>query len=114
MLYRDRTIQTSINGKRVGVPMNSFDRQVQRLGSAAPETSSISSGLSIVGKIIGQGSLTIFGHGTARKSLTYLIEPVASSTEITFQMTGRAESKRARAHTFLWSGNAPKEHCSDI
>ena len=30
-----------------------------------------------------------FGHGTARKSLTYLIEPVASSTEITFQMTGR-------------------------
>src|ERR1700730_9701535 len=30
---------------------------------AAPEVSSISSGLSIVGKIVGHGSLTIFGHG---------------------------------------------------
>jgi cytoskeletal protein CcmA (bactofilin family) len=30
--------------------------------SAAPEASSISSGLSIVGKIVGHGSLTIFGH----------------------------------------------------
>jgi cytoskeletal protein CcmA (bactofilin family) len=29
---------------------------------AAPEVSSISSGLSIVGKIVGHGSLTIFGH----------------------------------------------------
>jgi cytoskeletal protein CcmA (bactofilin family) len=30
--------------------------------SAAPEVSSISSGLSIVGKIVGHGALTIFGH----------------------------------------------------
>src|SRR5262249_26942008 len=30
--------------------------------SAAPEASSISSGLSIVGKIVGHGALTIFGH----------------------------------------------------
>src|SRR5271169_6034264 len=30
--------------------------------SAASEVSSISSGLSIVGKIVGRGSLTIFGH----------------------------------------------------
>jgi cytoskeletal protein CcmA (bactofilin family) len=30
--------------------------------SAAPEVSSISSGLSIVGKIVGDGAVTIFGH----------------------------------------------------
>ena len=30
--------------------------------SAPPEVSSISSGLSIIGKIVGHGSLTIFGH----------------------------------------------------
>jgi cytoskeletal protein CcmA (bactofilin family) len=30
--------------------------------SAVPEVSSISSGLSIVGKIVGHGALTIFGH----------------------------------------------------
>jgi cytoskeletal protein CcmA (bactofilin family) len=30
--------------------------------SAPPEVSSISSGLSIIGKIVGYGSLTIFGH----------------------------------------------------
>ena len=30
--------------------------------SAAPEASSISSGLSIVGKIVGHGALTIYGH----------------------------------------------------
>ena len=30
--------------------------------SAAPETSSISSGLSIIGKIVGHGALTVFGH----------------------------------------------------
>ena len=30
--------------------------------SAAPEVSSISSGLSIVGKIVGHGAVTIFGH----------------------------------------------------
>jgi cytoskeletal protein CcmA (bactofilin family) len=30
--------------------------------SAAPEASSISSGLSIIGKIVGHGALTVFGH----------------------------------------------------
>jgi cytoskeletal protein CcmA (bactofilin family) len=30
--------------------------------SAAPEVSSISSGLSIIGKIVGHGAVTIFGH----------------------------------------------------
>jgi cytoskeletal protein CcmA (bactofilin family) len=34
----------------------------QMTRSATPEVSSISSGLSIVGKIVGHGSLTIFGH----------------------------------------------------
>jgi cytoskeletal protein CcmA (bactofilin family) len=40
-------------------------QQVQRsavASSAAPEASSISSGLSIIGKIVGHGAVTIFGH----------------------------------------------------
>lgn len=47
----------------------SYDRDsVQQMprsavaSSAAPEVSSISSGLSIIGKIVGHGALTIFGH----------------------------------------------------
>ncbi len=44
--------------------------------SAAPEVSSISSGLSIVGKIVGHGSLTIFGHveGELRASTIVIAE----------------------------------------
>jgi cytoskeletal protein CcmA (bactofilin family) len=44
--------------------------------SAAPEVSSISSGLSIVGKIIGHGALTIFGHveGEVRASTVMIAE----------------------------------------
>ena len=44
--------------------------------SAVPEVSSISSGLSIVGKIVGHGSLTIFGHveGELRASTIVIAE----------------------------------------
>jgi len=44
--------------------------------SAVPETSSISSGLSIVGKIVGHGALTIFGHveGELRASTVVIAE----------------------------------------
>ena len=44
--------------------------------SAAPEASSISSGLSIVGKIVGHGALTIFGHveGELRASTIVIAE----------------------------------------
>jgi len=44
--------------------------------SAASEVSSISSGLSIVGKIVGHGSLTIFGHveGELRASTVMIAE----------------------------------------
>jgi cytoskeletal protein CcmA (bactofilin family) len=44
--------------------------------SAAPEASSISSGLSIVGKIVGHGALTIFGHveGELRASTVVIAE----------------------------------------
>ena len=44
--------------------------------SAAPEVSSISSGLSIVGKIVGHGALTIFGHveGELRASTVVIAE----------------------------------------
>ena len=43
---------------------------------AAPEVSSISSGLSIVGKIVGQGAVTIFGHvaGELRASTVVIAE----------------------------------------
>jgi hypothetical protein len=45
----------------------SAQEEIRRLardgdGSRPQDVSSISSGLSIVGKIIGQGALTIFGH----------------------------------------------------
>src|SRR5215472_635604 len=45
-------------------------------GSAAPEASSISSGLSIIGKIIGHGVLTIFGQveGELRASTVVIAE----------------------------------------
>src|SRR6516165_2177615 len=48
----------------------------QTTRSAAPEVSSISSGLSIVGKIVGHGSLTIFGHveGEVRASTVVIAE----------------------------------------
>src|SRR5499427_4888948 len=44
--------------------------------SAAPEVSSISPGLSIVGKIVGHGALTIFGHveGELRASTVVIAE----------------------------------------
>jgi cytoskeletal protein CcmA (bactofilin family) len=44
--------------------------------SAAPEASSISSGLSIVGKIVGHGALTIFGQveGELRASTVVIAE----------------------------------------
>jgi len=44
--------------------------------SAAPEVSSISSGLSIVGKIVGHGALTIFGQveGEVRASTVVIAE----------------------------------------
>jgi len=44
--------------------------------SAVPEVSSISSGLSIVGKIVGHGALTIFGHveGELRASTVVIAE----------------------------------------
>ena len=44
--------------------------------SATPEVSSISSGLSIVGKIVGHGALTIFGHieGEVRASTVVIAE----------------------------------------
>ncbi len=44
--------------------------------SGAPEVSSISSGLSIVGKIVGHGAVTIFGHveGELRASTVVIAE----------------------------------------
>jgi cytoskeletal protein CcmA (bactofilin family) len=47
-----------------------------RGSSAAPEVSSISSGLSIVGKIVGHGALTIFGQveGEVRASTVVIAE----------------------------------------
>ena len=59
----------------------SAQQEIRRLGgdgnALQPEAaSSISSGLSIVGKIIGQGALTIFGHvdGELRASTVVIAE----------------------------------------
>jgi cytoskeletal protein CcmA (bactofilin family) len=66
-------------GKSKGDGAN-YDRGLpsvqQMTRSAAPEVSSISSGLSIVGKIVGHGSLTIFGHveGEVRASTVVIAE----------------------------------------
>ena len=52
--------------------------------SAEPEASSISSGLSIVGKIIGDGALTIFGHveGELRASTVVIAEGAEMEGEV--------------------------------
>ena len=52
--------------------------------SAAPEASSISSGLSIVGKIVGHGALTIFGHveGELRASTVVIAEGAQKEGEV--------------------------------
>jgi cytoskeletal protein CcmA (bactofilin family) len=50
--------------------------QRPRPASATPEVSSISAGLSIIGKIVGQGAVTIFGHveGELRASSVVIAE----------------------------------------
>jgi cytoskeletal protein CcmA (bactofilin family) len=54
------------------------------LSSAAPEVSSISSGLSIVGKIVGHGALTIFGQveGELRASTVVIAEGAQIEGEV--------------------------------
>jgi len=51
-------------------------RRLSRNGGGQEEASSISSGLSIVGRIIGRGALTIFGHveGELRASTVVIAE----------------------------------------
>ena len=48
--------------------------------SSAPEVSSISSGLSIVGKIVGHGALTIFGHVEGELSASTVV--IAESAQM--------------------------------
>jgi cytoskeletal protein CcmA (bactofilin family) len=52
--------------------------------SVVPEVSSISSGLSIVGKIVGHGALTIFGHveGELRASTVVIAEGAHMEGEV--------------------------------
>ena len=52
--------------------------------SPAPEVSSISSGLSIVGKIVGHGAVTIFGHveGELRASTVVIAEGAQMEGEV--------------------------------
>jgi cytoskeletal protein CcmA (bactofilin family) len=76
-------------GKSKGDATN-YDRDsssVQRpavASSAVPEVSSISSGLSIVGKIVGHGTLTIFGHveGQLRASTVVIAEGAQMEGEV--------------------------------
>ena len=67
----------------------STQEEIRRLGrngnALQPEAaSSISSGLSIVGKIIGHGALTIFGHveGTVRASTIVIAEGAQIEGEV--------------------------------
>src|SRR6516164_4635563 len=52
--------------------------------SAVPEVSSISSGLSIIGKIVGHGAVTIFGHveGELRASTVVIAEGAQMEGEV--------------------------------
>ena len=54
------------------------------VSSAVPEVSSISSGLSIVGKIVGHGAVTIFGHveGELRASTVVIAEGAQMEGEV--------------------------------
>jgi cytoskeletal protein CcmA (bactofilin family) len=56
----------------------------QRPAVAVPEVSSISAGLSIVGKIVGHGALTIFGHveGELRASTVVIAEGAQMEGEV--------------------------------
>ena len=56
----------------------------QMTRSAAPEVSSISAGLSIVGKIVGHGALTIFGQveGELRASTVVIAEGAEMEGEV--------------------------------
>ena len=73
--------------------------------SAAPEVSSISSGLSIVGKIVGHGAVTIFGHveGELRASTVVIAEGaqmegdvVAEELTIGGQVKGTIHANRVK------------------
>src|SRR6516225_4997489 len=76
--------------------------------SAAPEVSSISSGLSIVGKIVGHGSLTIFGHieGEVHASIVAIAEGaqmegdvVAEELTIGGHVKGTIHAKRVKLNS---------------
>jgi cytoskeletal protein CcmA (bactofilin family) len=80
----------------------------QTTRSAAPEVSSISSGLSIVGKIVGHGSLTIFGHveGEVRASTVVIAEGaqmegdvVAEDLTIGGHVKGTIHANRVKLNT---------------
>jgi cytoskeletal protein CcmA (bactofilin family) len=90
---------------------SSSAQQVQRpsvTSSASPEVSSISSGLSIVGKITGHGSLTIFGHveGELHASTVMIAEGaemegevVAEELTIGGHVKGTVHAKRVKLNS---------------
>jgi cytoskeletal protein CcmA (bactofilin family) len=59
-------------------------QRMPRSAAASSEASSISSGLSIVGKIVGDGALTIFGHveGEVRASTVVIAEGAQIEGEV--------------------------------
>ena len=63
--------------------------------SAAPEASSISSGLSIIGKIVGHGALTIFGQveGELRASTVLIAEGAQMGGDV---VCGGIDDRRVR------------------
>jgi cytoskeletal protein CcmA (bactofilin family) len=75
---------------------------------AAPEVSSISAGLSIIGKIVGHGAVTIFGHvdGEVRASTVVIAEGaqvegdiVAEELTIGGQVKGTLHANRVKLNS---------------
>jgi hypothetical protein len=68
---------------------------------AVPEASSISSGLSIVGKIVGHGSLTIFGHveGELHASTVVIAEGAQMEGDVVAERPGRKRAAVSEPRT---------------
>src|SRR5215469_15515954 len=76
--------KSKADGTNYDRELSSVQQRPAVSSSAVPEVSSISSGLSIVGKIVGHGALTIFGHveGELRASTVGIAEGAQIEGEV--------------------------------
>ena len=100
--------QSEGDGTNYDRDLSSVQQRHVVASSAAPEVSSISSGLSIVGKIVGHGALTIFGHveGEVRASTVVIAEGaqmegdvVAEELTIGGHVTGTIHANRVKLNS---------------